>query len=269
MTEQVFESYKTAIYNTFHDVVDITYPALRGSQNNLLFVKTAGGDFVAKFNTRDMVIKNHDVSSFARKNGILAPDISVRNYDDMWFECYPLVRGKTLFERIGDGMPTCAIKRAFDEMLVQFTYMDALPVKSIHSNKCINVRRMTYQHVKNANNVFLAHVLSTFVYCMNYGAARDSGLYHVDISPKNVVVDENGKLISLLDMDSMAICDCNYAFGALADKWASLGFNVNELYDKYEDMTCRKLNRGRINVMLNMLHLGKHIMFRTNKNRTK
>ena len=269
MTDKIPEFYIDAIYNVFHRVIDIQYPTQRGSQNNVLFVKTADGDFVAKFNTRDMVIKNYDVSHLARQNGILAPDISIMGYKNTWFERYPLIQGKTLFERMKDGMPMPAIKRAFDEILTQFLHMDNLPIQNIRSNKCINVHDAVYANGRNTSGPVLARILMSCVYLMNRGREHNVGLYHTELTPKNVIVDENGKLISLLDIDGMAICNRSFAFSVFADKWAQAGFDLNELYDKYEHMTGRKINRARINAMLNTVHAGKYIMFHTNKNKIK
>lgn len=269
MADKILESYKDAIQNTFHDVIDITYPAHRGQQNTMLFVKTADGDYATKFNTSNMVLKNHYVSHVAAQNGILTPDISIAGHKGVWFEHYPLLHGKTLFERMNDGMPTHAVKRAFDEILVQFMRMGNLPVKTLRPYKCLNVHETAYEHTKNTHGPALAYTLMAIVYLMNRGKQKNIGLYHCDISPKNVIVDENGKLISFLDMDSMAISNRDYAFGAMADHWARIGFDSNELYDKYEHMTGCKLNRMRINTMANMLNFGKYIMFHTNKNKIK
>lgn len=269
MADMVPEFYKKALYHAFHGIIDIQYPAQRGKQNNLMFIRTTDGDYVAKFNTRDMVLKNCAVSRVANANGILTPNISAREYNGTWFESYPIIKGKTFFEHINDGMPMHAIKRAFDEILIQFSYMDNLPTKNIKSNRCINVHETAYEHAINTNDPFIANLIMTFVYLMNRGKQHNTGLYHSDITPKNVIVDKDGKLISFLDIDSMAICNRNYAFSVLADKWAQQGFSLNELYDKYEYMTGRKINRARINAMLNTVHMGKFIMFHTSKNKIK
>lgn len=269
MNAKIPEFYKTAIYNTFHDVVDITYPACCGYQNTVLFVKTTNGDYVTKFNTRDMVLKNYNVSHMARDNGILMPDIKIGQYDNLYFETYRLIPDKTLFERINDGIQMHAIKRAFDEILIQFAHMDNLPIKTLSKQKCINVHETTYEHVKNTNGTAMAYTLMAIVYMTNRGKQNDIGLYHSDISPKNVTVDENGKLISFLDVDSMAICNRNFAFAALADQWHRLGFNMNELYEKYEHLSDHKINRRRINTMLNAIHLAKSIMHHTGRHKIK
>lgn len=269
MADQIPEFYKHAIYSIYDGVIDIKYPKLRGHQNSLMFVITNYGEFVVKFGSRDMVLKNSAVSHLASENGIPTPDITAVEFKDIWFETYPLIKGKTLFEYIRDGMPINAIKQAFEDMLTNFVRMERLPIEQINGSKCSQVHETAYEHGKQSNGLTIARLLRKIVYVMNLGWARNTGLYHCDITPKNVIVDANGHLTSFLDIDSMAISNRSYAFSVLADKWVEQGFCLNELYDKYEYMIGRAINRTRINAMLNTVHAGKFIMYHTGKHKIR
>ncbi len=271
MDKKIPDFRKKVLLSCFRGVINITTPNNAGTQNTVYFVKTNTGDFVAKFGCRDMVLKNCIAARLAGRHGISVPDVSTAEYNGQWIETYPMISGKTLFERIRSGMPEPAVRLAFENMLTQFVYMGniQMPAKQPINNKCFEIHNTTYEHTKNSNGAAMAMVLRPIVYMLNRGRAHNSGLYHSDMSPKNVIVNEKGHIVSIIDMDSMTVCNRDFAFSAIADKWCEMGFNLNELYDKYEYLSNHQINRIRIGGMLRTIHLGKYLMFKTNKHRQK
>lgn len=261
---------RNAISHVLRGVYQIKTPTISGTQRNVFFVKTSEGDFVAKFGCRDIVFKNCFVAHLASRHGIFVPDISMAEYKGQWIEIYPMFPEKTLFEHIREGMSEKTVRLAFENMLTQFVRMGSIQVpKNQQENKSLHIHNSTYEHTKNTNGTAMAMTLRPIVYMLNRGRDRNIGLYHSDMTTKNVIVNEKGSIVSIIDLDSMAICNRDYAFGAMADKWCELGFNLHELYDKYEYLADQPINRMRINSMLRTIHLGKYLMFKANKHRQK
>jgi len=270
MTKNVPEFYKKAIFHAFNGIIDIRYPSVCGAQNNLFFVKTNTGDYVAKISSYDIITKNCAVSRMFKAHNIPVPDIKIAQYGGKWIESYPLIPGKTLFERIRGGMSEKLVRLAYEDILTYFAAMERIPTTQfVTSAKSRQIHDMAYENIKNTNGRVMASVMRPLVYMLNSGRARNTGLYHVDITPKNVIVDEKGHMVSFLDLDGITLCNRHFAFAVLADKWTELGFNCKELFEQYEYISGRPLNRTRIMSMLNAIHFGKYLMYHTCRHRTK
>lgn len=268
MNDKTPDFYKQAIYSVFTGVTQIEYPIHPGRHNNLFFVRTSDGDYVAKFNPHDIVLKNCAVSNIAVQYGLSVPSISVAKYRDTIFEYYPLVPGKTLYEHIENGMPEFAVRRAFEDMLTQFVHMGNLSVNKITATKCINAHEVSYTHRKNQKPV-LAPLFGAVVYLVNRGKQCNTGLYHTDVIPTNVIVDDRGRLISLLDLDSMVVCNRDVAFCNIMKSWAYLGFCPAELYAKYEYLSQAKINRRKIEALCSAMRVGTGAVRWLRGNKTK
>ncbi len=270
MADNIPEFYKKAVYHALHGVIGIHYPNIRGAQNNLLFVKTNDGDYVAKISSPDMALKNCAAARLFSASKIPVPDATIVTYGGKYVELYPLIPGQTLFERIRAGMPEQFVRRAYQDILTYFAIMEKIPTtKFLTDSKARQIHDMAYLNIKNTNGRAVASVMRPLVYMLNHGSKKNTGLYHMDITPKNVIVDENGRLVSFLDLDGITLCNRHFAFAVLADKWTELGFKAGELFDRYEYMSGRPLNRARINTMLNIVHFGKYLMYHAGKHRTK
>lgn len=270
MTDKIPDFYKQAVYHAFHGVIDIRYPNMRGAHNNVLFVKTNEGDYTTKFISHDMALKNSAAARLMSAHGIPVPESRILNCGDAWIERYPLIPGKTLHEQVRIGMSEEQIRRAYEDILTHFVAMENIPIsKFVVAAKTREVHNMAYENVKATNGTVMATVMRPLAYLANCGRSRNTALLHSDITPKNVIVDENGRLVSFLDLDGVTLCNRSYAFAVMADKWRELGFNPTELYDKYEIMAGKPLNRGRINAMLNAVHFMKTMMYHTSKLRGK
>lgn len=270
MTDKIPDFYRQAIYHAFSGVIGIRYPNMRGAQNNVLFVKTNDGDYAAKFVNRDMALKNSAAARLMSTRGIPVPETRIFNCNGTWIERYPLISGKTLHEQVRTGMSDEQIRRAYEDILTHFVAMENIPVERFVTDaKSRKFHDMAYENVKITNGTVMAAALRPLAYLANCGHSRNIALLHSDITPKNVIVDENGRLVSFLDLDGITLCNRSYAFAVMADKWQELGFYPAELYDKYEIMAEKPLNRGRINAMLNAVHFMKTMMFHASKLRGK
>ncbi len=252
---------KKYICKIYSGVTHIERPEVSGSQNNVFFVDTNDGRFVVKFNYQPLVMKNMVVSRLFEERGIPAPKIHVGNIDGQWYETYPMVQGQTLHQAIGKGMTRSCIKQAYNDILIYFSQMDGIPATALKDQQCRYVHQVAEYNIRNANGGAVAKIFTPLVRMLNAGREKDIGIYHFDITPKNVIVSERGEFQTFIDLDSVALCNRNFALGALAAKYQMLGMSTKYLYDINDALSDRHADRGRINAMLRLNNMGKCLLW--------
>ena len=257
--------YFSAVRSVIPYAFDICQPRIQGSLRSVFIVKSADGDFICKFNHREMAIKNATVASVLLDHGVPAPQISVHNYKEFWFELYPMIRGQTLYEYVGQGMNYIKMQHAYKSLVDGFARMDEINVSALNDLKYKYTHQVAKQNITDTNNRIMANVFSGAVRLMNRGTNAHMGVYHCGITPKNVILDENGKFAALLDLDEVAIADINYAFAMMAGKYQKIGNNPMDLVDYYECRTGRKLNHKKIQKLANLTNVGKYLLWHNAK----
>ena len=261
MTTNIEKSYHNAILAFYPDAINLRQPTIRGTQQNVIFADTASGTRVFKFSNAETVYKNRYISQLFLKHSIPVPDVTARKYNGLYFEDYPQLAGHTLYEHIGKGMEPAKVQQIYREILNYFAKMDSIPPNALYnfSNKDIHI--ISRNHIAGVNNKTLAQICMVAVYLLNIGNKSDKGIYHSDITAKNVIVSPDGHLIGFLDLDTIGVGDKNYAFGAMAIKYQQLGLDITELFDYYERISGKKLNRRRILAMAHINNFGKKILW--------
>ncbi len=255
--------YFSAVRSVIPYAFDICQPRIQGSLRSVFIVKSADGDFICKFNHREMAIKNATVASVLLDHGVPAPQISVHNYKEFWFELYPMIRGQTLYEYVGQGMNYIKMQHAYKSLVDGFARMDEINVSALNDLKYKYTHQVAKQNITDTNNRIMANVFSGAVRLMNRGTNAHMGVYHCGITPKNVVLNENADLMGLLDMDEVSIADRNYAFAMMAAKYQQFGYDVMDLVNYYELKTGNELDHNKIKNISNLINAGKYMLWRT------
>ena len=107
--------------------------------------------------------------------------------------------------------------------------------------------------------------LKYLIYLLNIG--RDKALYHSGITPKNIIVDKNGKFSSFIDIDSVNVCSKEYAFQMMATKYQELGFDISDLITYYRNTTHDLLQEKSIQRKMNLLASGKKLLWKMSQKR--
>ena len=112
----------------------------------------------------------------------------------------------------------------------------------------------------NVNGEKVAQIFKFLVYMMNIFGRK--GLYHSDITPKNIIVDNKGHFLGFVDVDSVNICSKNFAFATMAAKYKEMGFNPSELLADYRTLTHDTIDANYVNKYINLVATGKHILWK-------
>lgn len=261
--------YKNTIMAVCPDVSAVYLPDIRGAQNNVLIAKTPNGEKVFKFNDIDLVEKNAVVSQLYNIRGIRVPNITAHNVDGICFEEYQKIPGKTLYQAIQDGMTNEQIKHVYSDILVEFEKMSRVHPAYINKHLKKDVHDIAYINVSNSNNRILAKLCMGIVYLLNLGRQNDQCILHSDISPKNIIVSDNGKFNGLVDVDNVCLCNKNYAFGMMAAKYKELGFDISDLIDEYRKISQQSLSENNITGFATIAGAGKKLLWKHRQTKQK
>ena len=247
MDNALYEIYSYLIQQSYPNATNIRLPGVVGAQKNVLIAEINGTDHVFKFSIPDLIKKNQIVSQAYNRHDIPVPKISAKQMDFLFCEEYDIIPGTSLFEAIRAGIGGDEIRTIYQDVLNAFAKMRrvSLPPKS-DSGQLIHAHNFARYHVANGQRTTLSELFGAATYLMNIGKQSDIGLYHYDITPKNIILSPDGKFSGLVDLDSAGICNKNFAFGVMASKYQEIGLDCRELMDYYIDTTSDSLARSRI-----------------------
>ncbi len=251
-----------AIHETIPYVHKVSRPNVPGSLGSVYIAKSIDGNFICKFNHKELAQKNELVSKALMSCGITIPEIKLYNYHDQWMEVYPMLPGKTLYEHIGNGLSRNKVQSIYHDIVDAIIKMNSLSPEKLEGLKYSKIGKVAKSNITDTNNSFIATVCSGVIYMVNKCDQKDKGIYHCGITPKNVILTDEGELMAILDLDEAGIADKNYAFGMMVAKYQQLGYNIFDLIDYYESKTGEKLNHKKIQNIANITNAGKHILWR-------
>ncbi len=261
--------YREAIITRYPGAQNLRLPTVSGSLNNVIYAEIDGKTRVFKFGTAGAVKNNARISKLYKMRKIPCPQINVGEYNGLFFEEYEQLPGTTLFEAIQNGMDANKIKQIYREIIECFAKMDKIPWYEISDipNKCAH--KFAKQHITNANGATLGQICMALVYMLNIGDTKDSAVYHSDITPKNTIVSADGHLVGFIDIDSVVVCNVNYAFGMMAAKYIQMGFDINDLFNLYNKFGTKKLNQKRVTFLADGMNFVKKQLWKHSHNKQK
>ncbi len=261
--------YRDAIFSKFPGAQNLRMPGVSGSQNNVIFADIDGKTHVFKFGDANTINKNKRMSYLYGIRHIPCPQITVGEYNGLYFEEYEQLPGITLYEAVKNGMDATKIKQIYREILECFEMMGRVPGYQILDTPGKYAHEFAKQHITNVNGATLGQICMLLVYALNAGDKADMSVYHSDITPKNTIVSADGHLVGFVDLDSVVVCNTNYAFGMMAAKYAQMGFDINELFDEYNKIGTKKLDKRRISIMASGINFVKSQLWKHSNKRQK
>lgn len=260
MIDDKLDNLKNILHRTYPTIRDVRCPDTCGQQNNVLFGTTPDGERAFKFSTPEMANKNTMASRIYQVRHINAPKINVIECGDVCIEEYSPLKGQTLHQAITQGIGAEQINKIYENILHDFVKMARIRPQYILSDASWKIHNITQKHVAQTNSNTMALLCAAVVYLLNAG--KDKALFHADITPKNIIVSDDGKYVGLVDMDAVSICNKNFAFGAMAAKYNEIGMNAEDLVKKYEQIsTSDSLDLKRIQKMADLNAAGKKLLW--------
>ena len=204
------------IKNIFHDTQSITMPSVSGFMHAIYIVKTADKKYICRFSKETTARHNQAVSELLLKNNINVPDVSVHHFEDMCCETYPFLNGKTLHERMLEGISDQEKARIYEQLF-------DLSCK-IASVKYDSERVVLHENLfaKMADKVFA--LLNPY---------EKRVLAYADLNTRNILLDKDDNVCALIDLDSIDECNFSFGFVAMISYAKSAGYIPKDLIKKY------------------------------------
>lgn len=242
--------YTAAIKNAFPDAWDVRTPAVPGGVSPVFLCDTQSGIKVCRFSDYNMILRNHYVGNLLNLYNIPVPNTRVHAYLDTRFESYDYCPASTLYEQIQGGMPANKIfdvyKQATD---IQRKIADIAPA---HFHPPYHGHM--YDVFAITQKMRVSPMLAYMYGCTHrlFSGRGEIRVLHNDIYDKNMLVDDAGKLVRMIDLDSIALC--NESFSVMMTLRVYPLENHCEYIEYYEDTMQRKINRKAIMTGLKLLN---------------
>ena len=247
MKKDKFNIYRNTILDKYPDATNIREPKVCGAQHSVLFADTKQhGGLVFKFSDKNLVYKNARASYVYNVRKIPVPLITPHAMNGLYFEEYPLISGTTLYEAIQQGIDMDQVKQIYKDVLVEFYKMSRVYPENLGTDTTNNITEVARLNTLCTNGAVAANVISLLAAFANFGCRSDAGVYHANITPKNIIVSDSGTFKAFVDVDSVCICDKNFAFGTMAAKYQQMGLDTNDLLEYYKKISGQELNDRRI-----------------------
>ena len=206
-----YEKHILNIKQIYPQSIEISQPAVRGFAHDLYIVKTAQNDkIVCRFASKTTAEHDLYVSKLLNSNGITVPDISLCNFGEEYCETYPLIAGKTLYERIHSGISHEKLDNVYNQ-LFQISYKMA---------------QIPYEFSEKVSVPLTAKTAIIFCKLLNSGTV---GLGHTDLIAKNILLDDSDNICALLDLDSVYPESMSFVIINMLREARHYGYDIRKL----------------------------------------
>ena len=178
------DSHILTIKQIYPDIVNINRPCIQGNVHDIYIATTSKNKFVCRFSDEKTAKHNCFVSQLLTQYNIPVPRVTIYRCGMEYCETYPFIDGKTLHERIIEGMSSEEVVRAYLQILDLSRKISKLPFESVTKTK----------------NSITAKICAKFFSILNYSTIA---LCHTDLHAKNVILDNNDNIMAILDLDGV------------------------------------------------------------------
>lgn len=242
MKKRTENFYIDAIQSVYPESWFIRHPDIVGFVGKVYLVETPDGTVVCKFNDKDLIVRNYQVSQLLQTKNLSVPHTQIHAFADVFFESYKYHSGKTLYEHMQDDMTPSQIFDVYKQSMAIQSEISKIDPKKIN----IDWGKYAYETFVRCKEIRDSYAILRIFGIMHkiLSTHGDLKLFHNDIQPKNILLDNNLNLSSIIDLDTVALC--NESFSVLKTLFLYPLNNYSEYMDCYEDTVKRKLNRNAI-----------------------
>ncbi|MBR5566534.1 MAG: phosphotransferase [Alphaproteobacteria bacterium] len=243
-----------AIQHTTDNIRRVDRPFIAGTNSQVLIVETFDGKkTVFRFNDRCVAHRNHDVSQVLANHGVDVPQIKLHLYNGQYFETYPYVSGLTMQEYLDMGMTHQQIQDNYATIALQMKKIADIPVQNFQNIKNKNCASVAQSNIVNRTHSW---VLGQFVKygtkMLNYGP---QSICHCDLTPRNIVLDDNMNLMTILDLNAVSVANINFSVAITGLSLEHNNLNKQDFYSVCNDIMPNRIHRQQIDIIENICKL--------------
>lgn len=243
-----------AIRNTTNNIRRVDRPFIAGTNSQVLIVETLDGNkTVFRFNDRCVAHRNHDVSQVLANHDVNVPQIKLHLYGGQYFETYPYIAGLTLQEYLDMGLTHQQIQDNFASIALQMKKIADIPVQNFQNieNKCCASVAQSNIITKTRSRI-LGQFVKYGTQILNHGP---QSVCHCDLTPRNIVLDDNMNLSAILDLNAVSIANINFSIAITGLSLENNNLNRHDFYRICNDIMPNRIHRKQIDIIENICKL--------------
>ena len=211
------------ITKIYPNAINVLKLPIDGLVHDIYIVQNNNGKkFVCRFSTPDIAYHNEVISKLLSVHGINVPNVSLYKTGAEYCETYPFISGKTLHERLIDGIPEKQKDKIYQQLFDISNRISQIPYTN---------------HTKHKDG-FSQQVKTNIAKRINHGSVL---LCHNDLQAKNVILDENDNVFALVDLDSVYPEHNAFSLIQMMQNAHNYGYNINKMRPMYQNT---KLNQS-------------------------
>ena len=240
-----------AIQHTTDDIRRVDRPVIAGTNSQILIVETYDDKkTVFRFNDRCVAHRNHDVSQVLSEHGMSVPKIKLHLYRGQHFESYPYISGLTFQECLDMGMTRQQIKDNYANIALQMKKLADIPVQNfqnIENKDCASVAQSNI--VNKTHSWVLGQIVKYGTKVLNCG---QQSICHCDLTPRNVVLDDNMNVSAVLDLNAVSVANINFSIAITGLSLDANKLNKHDFYSICNDIMPNTIHRQQIDMIENI-----------------
>jgi len=197
-------------------------PLTPGGIHDVYIIEISNNKYVCRFSSKNVAQHNLKVSKLLLSENINVPKVSVYNFGDVWCETYPFVYGKTLHERLIEGISKEKLNNIYRQLFEISQKISNLPYNDIPTIPMSIVSK----GIRKTFDLFYP---------------SDKKLCHSDLHAKNVILNEKDDISAIIDLDSVLPGNLLFAHFKIANNALFYGYDIHKFETFCNDVDIKRL----------------------------
>jgi hypothetical protein len=224
------DKYFLSIKQIYPQTISVVKPITAGLVHDVYIAECQDNKYICRFSNEIVAKHNLQVSQILTSYNIPVPKVSIYNCGEHYCETYPFIPGKTLHERILEGLSDEKLDNVYRQIF-DISY---------------KISEIPYENIKPIPVPFVSKILRRSISCLNLSQKK---LCHTDLHAKNIVLDEQDDVSAILDLDAFSMEPMAVAYFIMLKDSQTYGYDLNRLNE-----TLNKLNIRNIGTQINIIN---------------
>jgi hypothetical protein len=205
------------------DTINVVQPLTMGLVHDVYIAESENDKHICRFSQKTVAEHNLQASKLLASYNIPVPNVSIYNCGDYYCETYPFIPGKTLHERILEGLPNEQLDKVYEQLFELSYKMSEIPYDSINNTSLPVVSKILRQMIDVLNPA--AHTLC-----------------HTDLHAKNVILDDQDNVRAIIDLDAITYESTFVSYFIMMRDAKMHGYDISRLSHIFKKNNMRHIN---------------------------
>jgi hypothetical protein len=192
--------------------------------HDVYIVENSGNKYICRFSNKNIAQHNLKVSKTLIAHDIPVPKVSVYNFGDCWCENYPLICGKTLHERLIEGLSGEKLDNIYQQLFEILYKISLVPYDDIPPISISVVSKS----IRKTFDIF---------------NPAPTKLCHSDLHSKNIILNEQDNVRALIDLDAVFPGNLSFAQFKIINNAKTYGYDICKFENICKDININKIEK--------------------------